>query len=171
MIINFITDSKRLETYNRLHLLAWGIFSFYSYYLGISWKDYFIVLSFSLLLGLILERVSFMRIGSGDTKMIVVSSIFLLAVTQIKAVFIPFFLFILYKIILLIIIGTFTLAFLFYSRKSINDKRRDIVIGNYKITIIFSHKFLPTISYQVPATGGIAIATTLLIFLFRRIYL
>lgn len=166
MIINLITDSKKLETYNRLHLTAFIFALVILFTKGHLFIEVLIVIAISLGIGLLLERTPIMKIGSGDTKMMVVSSIYLLILTPIKPMFIPILLFVCYKIIISIIVGTFSIGYLLYSKNITNNSKQEIIeIGNYKIRIRRDN-FLPNIAYQIPATGGILSATILLIFIF-----
>lgn len=167
MSINLYTDTKKLETYNRLHAVGWIFISIYLFYIGMSLTDYLIVFLFSLILGLSLEKIPFMRIGSGDTKMIIVSSLFLIALTPIKEIYIPLILIFFYKIVQFLIIGTIGFGYLMYSLFRKDKLTQKINIGNYKFSFTFEGR-IPVISYQVPATGGITLGAILTIFIFSQ---
>lgn len=166
MIINLITDSKKLETYNRLHLIAFFLILGFLFLNGYSILTCFVVILSSLIIGLLFENISIMKIGSGDTKMIIVSSLFILILTPIKPWIIPILLIFFYKFIVTIIVGTFVTVKLIYSKfRKNNIVQGTFELGKYRITITPNGRF-PSIAYQIPATGGIAGATILLTMIF-----
>lgn len=169
MLINIYTDSKYMETYNRWHLIFLITFSSLYTYLGGEWFNLLLTILLTLFIGLIVENIKAIQIGAGDTKMLIVSSVFLLLTTNLKSVFIAFLSILLMKIYLLIFTVTFVAFVLLYYKfvKQKNIGEDSFRFLAYKITIIqMANKKLPAVNLNVPATGGILLSTITLTYFF-----
>ena len=169
MSVNIYTDSKYMETYNRWHLIFLVTFSCIYIYLGGGWFDLIATILSTLIMGLIFENIKAVQIGAGDTKMLIVSAIFLLLTTNLKIVFIAIFAILLMKVYLLIFTVTFVAFALLYYKyvKQENIGEGSFRYLTYKITITkMANEKFPKVNLSVPATGGILLSTMTLLFIF-----
>ena len=169
MSINFYTDSKSLETYNRIHLLFLTIFSvIYLVFIG-SYSKLLITIVLTLGICLVVESIKVISIGPGDSKMIIVSSIFLLITTKLKMTFIILFSILIMKLYIVLITVTFVAVALLYYKVVKREKigERSFRCYAYTVTINqMANRMLPTINLSVPATGGILLSTLTLLVIF-----
>lgn len=162
MLVNLYTDSKKMETYNRVHLIALIILSIEFFYRAGLISDYFIVILTALVVGIMAENTPHLKIAPGDTKMLVTSSIFLAITTNLKMIFIPIFTLILMKLVIVVIfnvtLGSFVILYNRYMRANKSSEYK-LNIGQYKIFISFEErKILPYIHTSIPATGVILLS-------------
>ena len=140
----------------------------YLYYNG-SLIKLLVTILLTLIACLIVENIRAIRIAPGDTKMIIVSAVFLLITTHLKTLFIIIFSIILMKIYIITLAVTFVVITLLYY-KIVRDK--EIGEGTFKfyaytVTIKqMANIKLPTIKLSVPATGGILLSTITLLLIF-----
>lgn len=166
MLINLYTDSRTKETYNRLHLFVFSIFTLVSYVNNEEIVAYLYTILMMLFIGLIAEKSKMFRMGAGDTKMLIISALFLLIVTPIKYVYVSILIFIFYKMLFALTIGTLCTLILLYDR-FIQQKKQEkytYEFGQYQFDWSLK-KTVPVLSVSVPATGGILFATILLTIL------
>lgn len=169
MLFNFYTDSKYMETYNRWHLIFLILFSGIYVYLNGSVAKLLLTIVLTLVIGLIVENIRAIRIGPGDTKMIIISAVFLLITTNLKTLFIALFSIILMKIYITTIAVTFVAIALLYHKIVKQKKIGDGSFRFYAYTVTIkqmANKKLPTINLNIPATGGIFLSTMTLHFIF-----
>lgn len=170
MLINLLTDSKKTETYNRLHLLLLVILLPHSIKLsGIVVP--FLLIVITLITGLILEKLPFLKIGSGDTKMVVVSTLFILTTIEYTHYFelflIPFFIYLFMVFINQLISVSLLICFLLYSKTSRKDYGNNTDFGFLKYRIkINKTTTKTTVTTVIPATFGIIISVSVLQLLF-----
>lgn len=165
MSINFLTDSKKLETYNRLHFLMLVLLFVFFLYNGLSVWSFITVLFWAIIIGVIFEVVPFMRSSSGDTKMLAISSLYVCLVTSLKPIFIPIFLFLIFRIVSALFTVSFVVLIMIYI--NINSRYKiklsegvDIGILAYRVKFKKS-KGISKVSTEIPAT--IAVIFTILI--------
>lgn len=169
MLVNLYTDSKYMETYNRWHLAFLIILSSLYVLNHGSFPQLLITIFLSLLAGLLVENIRAIRIGPGDTKMLIVSAVFLLTVTNLKVLFIVLFSVLLMKVYLLLFAVTFVVMALIYHKVVKHDKKGEGTFRFYAYSVTIkqmANQKLPTLNLSVPATGGILLSSITLYFLF-----
>ncbi|MGN4128079.1 hypothetical protein ACMGD3_24195 [Lysinibacillus sphaericus] len=170
MSINLYTDSKKLETYNRLHLsMLILLFTFYLY-IGVSFWSFITVLLLSIIIGIVFEVVPFIRSSSGDTKMIAISSLYVCLVTSVKPILIPILLFVVFRIVSALFSVSFVVLGMFYI--SINSRYKmklkegvNLGVMAYRVFFIKNNGVLK-ISSEIPATIAIIVSTLIITFIF-----
>lgn len=171
MAINLYTDSKRLETYNRLHLIVGLVLTVIYFMQDNSITRYIIIVCFTLVLGIIAENLKLTKISPGDTKMLMVSGVFLGITTSIKGWVLPIILIVGLKMITSLFVVTFGFVLLMYhfSMNRQNQKEYSFKVGNYLVEIRPRKKRLPTLRMSIPATGGVMLITIILYSIFHSI--
>lgn len=168
MAVNLYTDSRYMETFNLWHLFTLIVLSTLYLYLDGDWKKLLLTIFLTLLIGLVIENVKAIRISPGDTKMFIVSAVFLLLTTNLKTVFVAILPFFIMKVYLALFIVTFVVFVLLYDKLVKNTIKGEgsFRFLSYQITIKMAEKKLPKVNLNIPATGGILISVITLLLVF-----
>ena len=170
MLMNLYTDSKKLETYNRLHFFML-IFLFMCYlYNALDVFSFLKILFIAITIGIIFEILPFVKSSSGDTKMIAISSLYIFLVTPLKPFIIPIILFSVFRLISALFSVSFIVIGMIYININSRYKTQleegvNFGVMAYRGTFKRINGVL-NISTETPATIAIIISTFIITFIY-----